>query len=229
MAAGARPRNCEPLQQAAAQLSGIARGVILVRRPERRVSHTAVAPCKSADRSEQYSVEQPPTAARHRTAGARRPTQARRSSRCWPSTSRISRSRTRTRRARCSQTRQQPQINIQINVNAKPLDRDRLRGRAQARGQGRSRRQRAVQLRADVRRRVPHPERAAGERAAADDDRVPAAAVPVRARDHRHRGAQRRLPAAAARSDRFRRALSAAHGAGAAAARRAPRRRSTSQ
>ena len=56
-------------------------------------------------------------------------------------------------------------------------------------------------------------ERAAGAAAPADDDRMPAAAVPVRARDHRQRGAQRRLPAAAARSDRFRRALPAADGA----------------
>ena len=64
------------------------------------------------------------------------------------------------------------------------------------------------------------------QRAAAGDDRMPAAAVPVRPRDRRDRGAQRRLPAAAARSGRFRRALSAAHGAGQRAAAR-PARRST--
>ena len=51
--------------------------------------------------------------------------------------------------------------------------------------------------------------------AAAGHDRMPAAAVPVRARDRRHRGAQWRLRAAAARSGRFRRALPAAPGSGA--------------
>src|SRR5262249_34329663 len=87
--------------------------------------------------------------------------------------------------------------------------RHRLRGRAEDRRQGRFRRQRAVRLRSQLRRRVPHPERGAGKHPPAGDDRMPAAVVPVRARDRRDRGARRRLPAAAHRPDRFRRALSA--------------------
>src|SRR5262249_29186648 len=49
-------------------------------------------------------------------------------------------------------------------------------------------------------------------------DRVSAPVVPVRARDRRHVRTQRRLPAAPARSSRFRRALSAARGPGAGGA-----------
>ena len=102
------------------------------------------------------------------------------------------------RAALAEPTQQQPAINIQINVNAKPLAENdievelKLEGKAEAAGNV------LFQFELDLRRRVPHPERAAGQHAPADDDRMPAPAVPVRARDRRHRGAQRRLPAAAA-------------------------------
>ena len=113
---------------------------------------------------------------------------------------------------------EQPQINIQINVSATPLSETdfevvlKLEGKAETGG--------TVLFRFELEfaRRVPHPECAAGKPAPGGDDRMPAAAVPVRARDHRHRGAQRRLPAAAARSGRFRRPLSPEDGAAAAGA-----------
>jgi hypothetical protein len=52
-------------------------------------------------------------------------------------------------------------------------------------------------------------------------DRLPAAVVPVRARDRRHGDAQWRFSAAAAGTGRFRRAVSPAHGRGTARAGRA--------
>ena len=94
-------------------------------------------------------------------APARRPERRSRSSWCSRSTSRISRSRIRTRRARCSK-RTSRRSTSQINVNAKPLAETdvevelKLEGKAEVDGT------RAVQLRAGLRRRVPHPERAAG-------------------------------------------------------------------
>ena len=102
----------------------------------------------------------------------------------WRSTSRISRSRIRTRRSRCSPD-QQPQINIQINVNAKPLtDTDievtlRLEGKAEANS--------TVMFSFELEfagvfriQNVPQEQHSAG-----GADRMPAAVVPVRARDHR--------------------------------------------
>ena len=95
---------------------------------------------------------------------------------------------------------------------------ERVRGDAAHRGQGREWRQGAVLLRSRLCRRVPHRQRAAGEPASAGHDRVPAAVVPVRARDHRNVGARRRLPAADAGSRGFRRPLPAEHGAAGRAA-----------
>ena len=70
----------------------------------------------------------------------------RRSSTCWPNTSRISRSRTRMRRARCNAAAaaadQHPDQRQRQAARG-----DRFRGRAQDRGQGRCRRHDAVQLR----------------------------------------------------------------------------------
>ena len=112
---------------------------------------------------------------------------------------------------RSLQQSQQPQINIGVNVTANPMtDTDievmlKLEGKAEAAGSV------MFNIELEYRRRVPHPERAAGARSAAGADRMPALPVSVRPRDRRHIGAQRRLPAADARSDRFRRALSAAH------------------
>ena len=57
----------------------------------------------------------------------------------------------------------------------------KLEGKAEAAGH------RAVRVRPDLRRRLPHPERAAGALAAAGHDRMPAAVVSVRARDRRAR------------------------------------------
>ena len=102
---------------------------------------------------------------------------------------------------------QQPQIAIQINVNAKPLQGNDVEVEAQARGQGRDRRQPDVPLRTRLCRRVPPPERAAGSAKPDCADRMPAAAISLRARNHRRHRAQRRLPAAAARPGRFRRPL----------------------
>ena len=90
--------------------------------------------------------------------------------------------------------------------------RKRIRGDAVGRGQGGKRRQGDVQLRPRLCRRVPDRERAEGKPASAGHDRMPAAAVPVRARDHRDFGARRRVPAADARSGRFRRSVSPEHG-----------------
>ena len=90
-------------------------------------------------------------------------------------------------------TQEQPQLNIQINVGVDqlaPTDYEvtlKLEGKAEVPGHG------AVRLRPDLLRHVPHPEHPAGARPADGHDRVPAAAVPVRARDRRDRGAQRRL------------------------------------
>ena len=81
---------------------------------------------------------------------------------------------------------QQPAINIQINVSANNLSENEFEVTLVGRGQGRKRRKADVQLRPAICRRVPHCERAQGEPASAGDDRVPAAVVPVRPRDHRH-------------------------------------------
>ena len=115
--------------------------------------------------------------------------------------------------ARWRRRPQPPQINIQINVGANKVARKRIRGDDLDRGQGGKRRQDDVQLRAGLCRRVPHPQHAAGEPAADAPDRMPAAAIPVCAGDHRHRRARWRLPAADARPGRFRRPVPAEHGA----------------
>ena len=65
--------------------------------------------------------------------------------------------------------------------------RKRVRSDAFGRGQGRKRRQGDVQLRSRLCRRVPDRQRAAGKPASAGHDRMPAAVVPVRARNHRDR------------------------------------------
>ncbi len=156
MAAGARPRAFEPFQTARPRLTSRPIAAFLSAL-ERRVSHTARL--RQTDVTVRRRV--------HREHHQRRPGRSprdqsrRRSSRSWRNTSRISRSRIRTRRARCS-SQPQPQINISGQRQRQAAGRHRHRGRAEARRQGRSRRHGAVQLRARLRRRVPHPERAAG-------------------------------------------------------------------
>ena len=103
-----------------------------------------------------------------------------------------------------------------------PTGRERFRGSAQDRGQGGSAEHGSVCFRPDICRRLPFAECPAAGVVPGADDRMPAAAVPVRTRDHRQRCALRRLPATAARSGRFRCAVSAAHGGGAGAAPAAP-------
>ena len=97
-------------------------------------------------------------------------------------------------------TQTQPAINIQINVAVQQLAETdyeislKLEGKAENSG--------TVLFAFDLTFAgvFRAPERTAGDAAAARDDRVPAPVVPVRARDRRHRGAQRWLPAAPARS-----------------------------
>ncbi len=88
----------------------------------------------------------------------------------------------------------------------------RYRSGDQARRQRRNRQHPALPFRTGIRRRVSHPQRPAGKSQPARDDRMPATALPVRARNHRHRGPQWRLPAAPARSGRFRQSVSAENG-----------------
>ena len=92
-----------------------------------------------------------------------RPVQARRSSRCSRSTSRISRSRIRTRRARCSQTSRSRRSTSRSTSTPTPLVGHRLRGRrCKLEGKAETAGTVLFSLRAELRRRVPHPERAAG-------------------------------------------------------------------
>ena len=142
---------------------------------------------------------------RRRTA-ARRPStrpQCRRSTRLR-NTARTSRSRTRTRRARSQPQQQGPQINIQVNVNAKQLAETDFEVDLTLEGDAQDRHRGAVRLRAHLFGRVPRPNMPAGPAPSGGDDRVPAPAVPVRAADRGRCGAQRRLPAALHRPDRFR-------------------------
>ena len=107
---------------------------------------------------------------------------------------------------------QQPAINIQINVGANNLSENEfevtlsVEGKAENGGKVMFSFELAY---AGVFRIVNVPE---GKPAPAGHDRMPAAAVPVRARDHRHRGARRRLPAADAGSRGFRRPVPPEHG-----------------
>ena len=107
-------------------------------------------------------------------------------------------------------TETQPAINIQINVIVQQLAETdyevalKLEGKAERAG--------SVLFAFELTFAGVFRQRAGGDTATARHDRVPASAVPVRARDRRQRGAQRRLPPAPARSRRFRRALSAACG-----------------
>ena len=101
----------------------------------------------------------------------------------------------------------QPQIDIQINVAAKPVAETdievtlKLEGKAENNG--------GLMFRFELEfagvfriQNVPQESMNRGRA-----DRMPAPAVPVRARNRRHHRAQRRLPAAAARSGGFRRPL----------------------
>ena len=111
----------------------------------------------------------------------------------------------------------QPQINISVNVTANPItDTDvevtlRLEGKAEAAG--------TVMFSIELEyagmfrvQNVPH-----GAGSADRPDRMSEDIVSVCPRDRGDIGPQWRLPAADARSDRFRRALSTAHGASGAA------------
>ena len=106
---------------------------------------------------------------------------------------------------------QQPSINIQVNVDAAPMSPTdfevtlRLEGKAELQGMLLFNFE-LVFAGAFRIQNVP-PETLATDR----PDRVPAPIVSVRARDRRHRRAQRRFRAAPARSDRFCRALPPAH------------------
>ncbi len=109
-------------------------------------------------------------------------------------------------------TGQQPSINIQVNVDAAPMSETdfevtlRLEGKAEAQGMLLFNFE-LVFAGAFRIQNVP-PETLAADRA----DRMPAAFIPVRARNRRHRRAQRRFRAAAARPDRFCRTFPPAHG-----------------
>ena len=111
---------------------------------------------------------------------------------------------------------EQPQIGIQINVGANPLSETdievviKLDGKAEVAGDF------IVPFRAGICRRVSHSECPAGEHEPGRIDRVPAASLPVCARDHRHRGPQWRLSTTPARSGGFRRSLPPEDGATAA-------------
>ena len=104
-------------------------------------------------------------------------------------------------------TGQQPTLNVQVHVDAKPASETDVEVVAAARRQGGVAGNAAVQLRAHFWRHLSRPERAGGQHAGGRADRVPASSLSICARDHRDGGAQRRLPAAPARSDRFRRSL----------------------
>ena len=132
---------------------------------------------------------------------------ARRSTR-WRNTPRISRSRTRTRRARSQPQSAGPADQHPGQRQRQAAGRGRFRGRADPRGRRQDRQRGAVRLRAELFGRVPRAQHPAGPDPSGGDDRVPAPAVPVRAPDRGRRGAQRRLPAALHRPDRFRRPLS---------------------
>jgi hypothetical protein len=94
---------------------------------------------------------------------------------------------------------QQPAINIQINVTANNIAENEfevtlsVEGKAENAGK--------VMFSFDL-------AYAAGKSASTGHDRMPAAVVPVRARDHRNLGARWRVPAADAGSGRFRRSVS---------------------
>ena len=102
---------------------------------------------------------------------------------------------------------QGPQINIQVNVNAKQLAETDFEVDLKLEGDGKIGTEVlfAFELTyAGVFRVRNMP---AGSAPPGDHDRVPAAAVPVRPADGGGRGAQRRLPAALHRPDRFRGAV----------------------
>jgi hypothetical protein len=105
-----------------------------------------------------------------------------------------------------------PNISIQVNVNAKPLAEGEyeieliLEGKA---GEGEGL---LFSFELNFRRRVPAGEYSGKSCPSGTDDRVPAPDVPVCPRGSRKCGARRRLPALPAATDRFRTALSGAHG-----------------
>ena len=142
-------------------------------------------------------------AARPRTRRKRAPSRRRRST-CWRNTPRISRSRIRTRRVRCSPRSSRRSICRSTSIRSRLSDTDfeielTVEGKADAAG--------TVLFTfelvyAGIFRLT---ERAAGRRAGGHDDRMPAPAVSLRARDRLGGGAQWRLPALDDRSGRFRR------------------------
>ena len=111
---------------------------------------------------------------------------------------------------------QQPAISINIGVDAAPLTETDVEVTLRLDGKANSQGMLLFGFELLYSRRVPHPQRAARQRAADGDDRVPAPVVSVRARNHCHGDAQRRLPAVASGTDRFRRSLSATLGGRAA-------------
>ena len=107
-----------------------------------------------------------------------------RSSTCSASTSRISFENPNAPKS-LAPTRQQPQINVQINVSVASSPTD-FEVDVQARRQGRSAGRCCSPSNSPI-LAYSAPERPAGTHPAAGHDRVPAAPVPVRARDHRER------------------------------------------
>ena len=106
---------------------------------------------------------------------------------------------------------QQPAINIQINVNAGNVAENDYEVALSVEGKA----EHAGKLMFSFELSyagVLHPERAAGKPAPVDHDRMPAAAVPVRAGDHCDGRSRRRLPALDARPRRFRWPVSPEYG-----------------
>ncbi len=117
---------------------------------------------------------------------------------------------------------QQPAINIQINVSARNVAETEFEVTLSV--EGKAENDGKVMFSFDlayagVFRILNVPE---GKPASAGHDRVSAAAVPVRARNHRDRGARWRVPAADAGSGRFRRPVPPEPGTAGAAAQAAP-------
>ena len=108
---------------------------------------------------------------------------------------------------------QQPAINIQINVSANNVAENEFEVTLSVEGKAENAGKVMFSFDLAYAGVFRDRQRAAGKPASAGHDRMPAAAVPVRARNHRDVGARRRLPAADARSRRFRRSVSPEHGA----------------
>ena len=116
----------------------------------------------------------------------------------------------------------QPQLDVQFNINVDKVADDIHEVVLKIEVAARVRPGRPFPHRSGLCRPVRAAQHPRGSAAAVPADRSAAPAVPVRPPDHRRRVAERRLPAAAARPDRLRRAYMAQLEAQQAAARPAP-------